>query len=123
MSTVNEPPHRLSPGRKPDEEEHMKRIGFLAFVILATVLVTLAFTAAVSPGAAAPVLVLAAAPATPAAAAMPEPHPHIQAAIKAMKAAKDELYAGEHDFHGHRAKSIAHLDEAINEAEYCEKEP
>jgi hypothetical protein len=98
----------------------MKKIGFLTLLITATLLLTLAFPAAAagpkSP-AAVPVPVAAAAPA--AAAAMPEPHPHIDEALEAMRNAKHHLETSEHDFGGHRAKAIAHLDRAIREAEIC----
>jgi hypothetical protein len=36
-----------------------------------------------------------------------------------MRAAKHHLESAEHDFNGHRAKAIAHLDRAIHEAEIC----
>jgi Skp family chaperone for outer membrane proteins len=103
----------------------MKKIGFLTLLILATVLIALAFSvAAAGPKApAAPVSAAAAAPATPSAAAMPAPHPHIQAALEAMHRAHKELEDAAHDFHGHRVKAIEHLDQAIKEAEICEQEP
>ena len=102
----------------------MKRIGFLCLVILAMLLLTLAFSAAATgPKApAAPVPVAAAAPVPPAAAAMPERHPHIDEALEAMRNAKHHLESAEHDFHGHRAKAIEHLNRAIHEAEICLEE-
>jgi hypothetical protein len=102
----------------------MKRIGFLSLVILAMLLLTLAFSAAAAgPKApAAPVPVAAAAPVPPAPAAMPERHPHIDEALEAMRNAKHHLESAEHDFHGHRAKAIEHLDRAIHEAEICLEE-
>lgn len=118
----------------------MKKIGFMTLLILATVLVTLAFPA-VAAGPQSPAApVVAAAPATrlapaatalapavsalapeaPAVAAMPEPpHPHIHQAIESMRAAKHHLESAEHDFAGHRAKAIEHLNQAIREAEIC----
>jgi len=103
----------------------MKKIGLLTLVVLATVIITLAISAAAAgPKAAAqPVPAAAAAPATPAVAAMPAPHPHIQAALEAMRHARHELEDAEHDFHGHRVEAIKHLDSAIHEAEICEQEP
>ena len=99
----------------------MKRIALLTLLILATVLLTLAFTAAAAPKApAAPVPAVAA---VPAAAATPAPHPHIHEALEMMRNAKHELETAEHDFHGHRVDSIKHLDAAIHEAEICEQEP
>jgi hypothetical protein len=100
----------------------MKKIGFLTLLITATLLLTLAFpVAAAGPKApAAPVPAVAAAPAAPAvAAAVPERHPHIDEALESMRAAKHHLESAEHDFDGHRAKAIEHLNMAIHEAEIC----
>lgn len=105
----------------------MKKIGLLTLVVLVTVVLTLSFSAA----AAGP---KAAASATPAAAAVaaapaavaampPAQHPHIQAALEAMRHARHELDDAAHDFHGHRVEAIKHLDAAIHEAELCEEEP
>ena len=102
----------------------MKKIGFLTLLITAMFLLALAFPAAAAgPKApAVPVPVAAAAPAPAAPAAMP-PHPHIDEALEAMHAAKHHLETAEHDFHGHRAKAIDHLNQAIHEAEICASEP
>ncbi len=98
----------------------MKKIGFLSLLITASLLLTLAFPAAAAgPKAPATPAPAAAAPAAPAAAAMPEKHPHIDEAIEHMRAAKHQLEIAEHDFDGHRVKSIEHLDQAIHEAEIC----
>ena len=96
----------------------MKKIGFLSLLITATLVLTLAFpVAAAGPKApAGPGPVAAAVPAP-----MP-PHPHIDEALEAMRAAKHHLESAEHDFHGHRAKAIEHLDQAIHEAEICLEE-
>ena len=99
----------------------MKKTGFLTLLIMATVLFTLAFPAAVAgpkaPAVPAPVVAPAPAPA----AAMPAPpHPHIHEALEAMRAAKHHLESAEHDFDGHRMEAIKHLDMAIHEAEICE---
>jgi hypothetical protein len=98
----------------------MKKIGFLTLLIMATLLLTLAFpVAAAGPkGPAVPAPVAAAVPAPAAPAAMP-PHPHIDEALEAMRAARHHLESAEHDFNGHRAKAIEHLDRAIHEAEIC----
>ena len=111
---------RLRPSRNSDEEEHLKKIGFLTLLIMATLVFTLAFPAAAAGPKApvAPAPVVAAAP--PAAvAAVPERHPHIDEALEAMRNAKHHLESAEHDFDGHRAKSIEHLNQAIREAEIC----
>jgi hypothetical protein len=101
----------------------MKKIGFLTLLILATVLVTLAFSAAAA-GPKAASQPVAAVPAPPVAVAPPdEPRPHIHAALEAMREAKRQLEAASHDYHGHRVESIKHLDQAIHEAEICEHEP
>ena len=99
----------------------MKKIGFLSLLIMATLLFTLAFPAAAAgPKApAAPAPPVASAPAAPAVAPVPERHPHIDEALEAMRSAKHQLETADHDFDGHRVKSIEHLDKAIHEAEIC----
>ena len=94
----------------------MKKIGFMTMLITASLLFTLAFSAA----AAAPVA--AAAPAAVAPTPMP-PHPRVHEAIEAMRNAREHMSHAEGEFHGHRAKAIEHLDMAIHEAEECEREP
>ena len=94
----------------------MRKIGVLTLLIMATLLFTLAFPAAAAgPKAPAPPV-----PAAPAVAPVPERHPHIHEALEAMRNAKHELEIAEHDFDGHRAKSLEHLNQAIHEAEICE---
>jgi hypothetical protein len=98
----------------------MKKIGLLSLLIMATVLLTMAspLSAGGANVAAAPVpVVAAAAAAVP--TAMPERHPHIDEALESMRAAKHHLESAEHDFDGHRAKAIEHLNRAIHEAEIC----
>ena len=97
----------------------MKKVGFLGLAVAAAILFALAFpAAAAAPNTAAPAPpVSAAVPAAP--AAMPEAHPHIEEALEAMRAAKKHLEMAEHDFKGHRAKSLEHLNQAIREAEIC----
>ena len=98
----------------------MKKIAFMTLLITATLLFTLAFSAAAAgPKAPAAPVPAAAAPAAPAPAATPERHPHIDEALEHMRAAKHELEVAEHDFQGHRVKSIEHLDQAMHEAEIC----
>jgi len=102
----------------------MKKIGFLTLLIMATLLLTLAFPVGAA-GPKAPAAPVAAAPASPAAAApaqMP-PHPRVEHAIQAMRSAREHLMNAEGEFHGHRAKAIEHLDAAIHEAEICMQEP
>jgi hypothetical protein len=113
--------HRLRPSRNSDEEEAMKKLGFMTLLITATLLFTLAFSAAAAGPKApiAPVPAVAAVPATPVPVATPERHPHIDEALEHMRAAKHELESAEHDFDGHRVKSIEHLNQAMHEAEVC----
>jgi hypothetical protein len=97
----------------------MKKIGILTLVIMVTILLTLAFSAAAASPKAAPVPVAAAA--TPAAAApapMP-PHPRVEHALEALRSARDHMAHAEGEFHGHRDKTIEHIDAAIHEAEIC----
>jgi hypothetical protein len=101
------------PSRNSDKEEHLKKIGFLTLLIMATLVFTLAFPAAAAGPKAAPV------PAPAAVAPVPERHPHIDEALESMRAAKHHLESAEHDFDGHRMKAIEHLDKAIHEAEVC----
>jgi hypothetical protein len=110
---------RRRPRQNSDEEKRMKKIGFLTLLITATLLLTLASpVAAAGPKSpAAPVATAAAAPVP--AAAVPERHPHIDEALESMRAAKHHLESAEHDFDGHRAKAIEHLNQAIREAEIC----
>jgi hypothetical protein len=111
----------LRPSRNSDEQEHLKKIGFLTLLTMATLLFALAFPAAAAGPKApvAPAPTVAAAPAAPAVAPVPERHPHIDEALESMRAAKHHLESAEHDFDGHRARAIEHLDRAIHEAEIC----
>ncbi|MGA8764476.1 MAG: hypothetical protein WB562_16530 [Candidatus Sulfotelmatobacter sp.] len=99
----------------------MKRIGFL--LILVTLLLTLAFTAAAAgpKGTVVPASPVVAA--TPSPEAAPMRHHHIHEALESMRAARHHLESAEHDFDGHRAEAIKHLDMAIHEAEECERMP
>ena len=100
----------------------MQKVGFLSLLIVAMVLFMIAFPAAAA-GPGAPASAVSAAPAVGASpapgAAMPEPHPQIHDALEAMRTAKHHLERADHDFDGHRAKAIEHLDQAIREAEIC----
>ena len=114
--------HRLRPSRILDLEEHMRKIGFLTLLIMATLLFALAFPAAAAgpKTSTTPAPAAAATPAPhPVAAPVPERHPRIDEALEHMRAAKKQLESAEHDFGGHRVKSIEHLDAAIREAEIC----
>jgi len=82
----------------------MKKIGLMTLLIMATILFTLAFSAS------------AAAPAPP-------PHPRVEHALEALRSARDHMVHAEGEFHGHRDKTIGHIDQAIHEAEICLNEP
>lgn len=100
----------------------MRKIGFISLLIIVACLFALTFTVAAA-GPKSPVVpVAAAAVPAAAAAAVPEKHPNIQDALGAMRTARHHLEIAPAEFHGHRAKAIAHLDQAIAEAEMCEKE-
>lgn len=93
----------------------MKKIGFLTLLMMAAIVLMVAFPAAAGPKPPAPPV-----PSAPVVAAIPAPpHPHIHEALEAMRNAKHQLEGAEHDFAGHRVKAIEHLDQAIREAEIC----
>jgi hypothetical protein len=98
----------------------MKKFVTFFVVIAATVVLTLAFSAAAAPRGA------ASAAAVPAASAtmnpMP-PHPRVHEAIEALRNAREHMTHAEGEFHGHRDKAIEHIDQAIHEAEICDREP
>jgi hypothetical protein len=100
----------------------MRKIAILTLFIMVALVLTLTITVgAASPKAPAAAVAVAPAPASAVAAPMP-PHPHIDEALEAMRAAKHHLETADHDFHGHRMKSIEHLNQAIHEAEICLQE-
>jgi hypothetical protein len=80
----------------------MKKVGLMSLVITMTVLLTLAFSSA---------------------APVPPPHPRVHEAIEAMRHAREHMEHADGEFHGHRARTIEHLDAAIHEAEACMQEP
>lgn len=48
-----------------------------------------------------------------------ERHPEIQAAIGALRNAREHLNQAAHDFHGHRVDAIHAIDEALHQLEIC----
>jgi len=115
----------LRPRRKSDEEELMKNMSVASFcaVIAGTVILTLVFSATVLQPKAAAAPAVGPMPVAAATMAPVPPHPHIHEALDAMHAAKHHLEQAEHDYDGHRAKAIEHLDMAIHEAEICMSMP
>jgi hypothetical protein len=101
----------------------MNKIGILTLFILVALVLTLTLTVgAASPKAPAAAVAAAPAPASAVAAPMP-PHPRVEHALEALRSAKDHMEHAEGEFHGHRAKTIEHIDAAIHEAEICMQEP
>jgi uncharacterized iron-regulated membrane protein len=108
--------------KKSDEEKAMKKFGLWSLSIVATVILTLAFSAVAGPKA--PSANAAVAPASPVVAApVPPPHPRVHEAIEALRGAREHMAHAEGEFRGHRDKAIEHIDAAIHEAEICEREP
>jgi hypothetical protein len=57
--------------------------------------------------------------AVPAAAQQTEPHPHIRAAIHALKKAGEELRDAAHDFGGHRKDALEAVEAARRQLKLC----
>ncbi|MGA6982522.1 MAG: hypothetical protein WCC95_14825 [Candidatus Sulfotelmatobacter sp.] len=101
----------------------MKRIGWLSLSITATLLLTLAFSAAAA-NPKAPAAAAAVAPASPTVVApAPPPHPRVHDALDELRHAREHMAHADGEFHGHRDKTIEHIDAAIHEAEICMQEP
>jgi hypothetical protein len=100
----------------------MKQLGFLTLLIAAMLVLAIAFPVAAAGPKTAPAPVVAAAPAA-AVAPVPPPHPRVHEAIEALRSAREHMSHAEGEFHGHRDAAIHHIDEAIKEAEICEREP
>ncbi len=98
----------------------MKQIGYLTLLIVAMLMLAIAFPVAASgpKAAATPVVAAPASAATP----MP-PHPRVEHALEALRSAREHMVHAEGEFHGHRDAAIHHIDEAIKEAEVCLREP
>jgi hypothetical protein len=46
-------------------------------------------------------------------------HPEIEAALDALQSAPGHVVDAKHDYHGHRAEALKHVDAAIHEAQLC----
>jgi hypothetical protein len=92
----------------------MTKKKILSLLTSAALVLALAIPAAAKSGAPSP---------KPAAAAPapPERHPHIQEALAALRASKQDLEHAAHDFGGHRVEAIRAIDEAIHQLEICLK--
>lgn len=51
------------------------------------------------------------------------PRSRVKYAIQALRTARREMVQADSDFHGHRERAIARIDEALHEAEICLSEP
>ncbi|MBK6696752.1 MAG: hypothetical protein IPG50_31850 [Myxococcales bacterium] len=49
--------------------------------------------------------------------AQAEPQPHMQAALSALKVAKEQLEKASHDKGGHRVKALGHTKDAIEQVQ------
>ena len=85
----------------------------LAVVLLGAALLPLGFHA--QPASPQPAVATAATPNPAAASPAPQHHPRIEAAIRHLEEAKHELEAAPEEFHGHRVKAIAHVNQALDE--------
>ena len=45
----------------------------------------------------------------------PEEHPHIRAAMRELREAREELRTAAHDFCGHRAEAVEKTDQALRQ--------
>jgi CRISPR/Cas system-associated protein Cas7 (RAMP superfamily) len=45
----------------------------------------------------------------------PEEHPHIRAAVRELREAREELRTAAHDFCGHRAEAVEKTDQALRQ--------
>ena len=98
----------------------MKKMGLLIVLMIGTLLFALAFTAAAGPRTSGTPAV---APASAAVVAPPYSHPRVEHAIESLRSARDHMQHAEGEFHGHRDRTIEHIDAAIHEAEICLQEP
>jgi hypothetical protein len=99
------------------------KIKILGVVILAALIMAVAFSASAP---AAPNT--ASASALPAPASVPEPakaapaeHPEIHDALNSLRHAREHLEHAAHDFGGHRVDALRATDEAIRQLEICLK--
>ena len=97
------------------------KVKILGVVILAALVMAVAFTASAP---AAPSTANAAAVPAPApepAKATPADHPEIHDALNSLRHAREHLEHAAHDYGGHRADALRATDEAIHQLEICLK--
>jgi hypothetical protein len=99
------------------------RVKILAAVILAALVMAVAFSASApaAPNTANATAVPAPAPAPEPAKATPADHPEIHDALNSLRHAREHLEHAAHDYGGHRADALRATDEAIRQLEICLK--
>jgi hypothetical protein len=110
-----------SPSQKSDEEEWFMKVKILGVVILAALILAVAFSASApaAPNTASANAVPAAAPTPEPAKAVPADHPEIHEAINSLRHAREHLDHAAHDFGGHRVEAIRAIDEALHQLDVC----
>jgi hypothetical protein len=99
------------------------KIKILGVVILAALIMAVAFSASApaAPNTTTATAVPAPAPAPEPAKAAPADHPEIHDALNSLRHAREHLEHAAHDFGGHRVDALRATDEAIHQLEICLK--
>jgi hypothetical protein len=99
------------------------KVKILGVVILAALIMAVAFSASApaAPNTANAAAVPAPAPAPEPAKATPADHPEIHDALNSLRHAREHLEHAAHDFGGHRVEALRATDEAIRQLEICLK--
>jgi hypothetical protein len=99
------------------------KIKILGVVILAALILAVAFSASApaAPNTANATAVPAPSPAPEPAKATPADHPEIHDALNSLRHAREHLEHAAHDFGGHRAEALRATDDAIRQLEICLK--
>lgn len=99
------------------------KVKILGGVILAALILAVAFSASApaAPHTANASAVPAPAPAPEPAKATPAEHPEIHDALNSLRHAREHLEHAAHDFGGHRVEALRATDEAIRQLEVCLK--
>jgi hypothetical protein len=115
--------HLAVRAKKSDEEEWFMKVKILGVVILAALILAVAFSASApaAPNTASANAVPAPAPAPEPANAVPADHPEIHDAINSLRHAREHLDHAAHDFGGHRVEAIRAIDEALHQLDVCLK--
>jgi len=99
------------------------KVKILGVVILAALIMAVAFSASApaAPNTANANAMPAPAPAPEPAKATPAEHPEIHDALNSLRHAREHLEHAAHDFGGHRVEALRATDEAIRQLEICLK--